>query len=100
MRDLIAEPCLAVPVRLAHLLPYLGYSTKPPLCALRTGLEPVPQGLQTLELCVDNLTPELLDPMLSPVLRDSMGALHDILRPLPHPHISMPSIPQDQIVFD
>lgn len=40
------------------------------------------------ELCVDNLMPEFLDPTLSPVLRDSMGALHDILRPLRHPHIS------------
>jgi transformation/transcription domain-associated protein len=88
MQDLIAELCLAVPVCLAHLLPYLGYSMKPPVYALRTGPELVAQGRRTLELCVDNLMPEFLDPTLSPVLRDSMGALHDILRPLPHPHIS------------
>ena len=35
--------------------------------------ELVAQGLQTLELCVDNLTPEFFDPTLSPVLRDLMG---------------------------
>ena len=88
MRDLIAELCLTVPVRLTHLLPYLGYLMKPLVYALRAGPELVAQGLRTLELCVDNLTPEFLDPTLSPVLRELMGALHDILRPLPHPHVT------------
>lgn len=88
MRDLIAELCLTVPVRLTHLLPYLGNLMKPLVYALRAGSELVAEGLRTLELCVDNLTPEFLDPTLSPVLRDLMGALHDVLRPLPHPHIS------------
>jgi transformation/transcription domain-associated protein len=88
MRDLIAELCLTVPVKLTHLLPYLGHLTKPLVYALRAGPELVAQGLRTLELCIDNLTPEFLDPTLGPVLRDLMGALHDILRPLPAPHQS------------
>jgi transformation/transcription domain-associated protein len=55
---------------------------------LHAGSELVAQGLRTLEPCIDNLTPEFLNPTLSPVLRDLMGSLHDILRPLPHPHVT------------
>ena len=87
-RDLIAELCLTVPVKLTHLLPYLGHLMKPLVFALRAGPELVNQGLRTLELCIDNLTPEFLDPTLSPVLRELMGALHDILKPGPASHMS------------
>ena len=39
--------------------------------------------LRTLELCIDNLTPDFLDPILSTVLRDLMEALSNHLKPLP-----------------
>ncbi|CDZ98369.1 Histone acetyltransferase SAGA, TRRAP/TRA1 component, PI-3 kinase superfamily [Phaffia rhodozyma] len=85
-RDLFVELCLTVPVRLTNLLPHLGYLMKPLVHALRAGPELVSQGLRTLELCIDNLTSEFLDPTLGPVLRDLMGALHDLLRPVPFNH--------------
>ncbi|KAF8309342.1 hypothetical protein DL93DRAFT_2085770 [Clavulina sp. PMI_390] len=87
-RDLIAELALTVPVRLTHLLPFLHLLMRPLVYALRAPQELVAQGLRTLELCVDNLTPEFLDPTLAPVLPELMGALYDILRPIPHSHLS------------
>lgn len=85
-RDLFVELCLTVPVRLTNLLPHLGYLMKPLVHALRAGPELVSQGLRTLELCIDNLTSEFLDPTLGPVLRDLMAALHDLLKPVPFNH--------------
>ncbi|KAJ7179098.1 FAT domain-containing protein [Mycena filopes] len=85
-RDLIVELCLTVPLRLTHLLPHLTYLMQPLALALRGGQELVAQGLRTLELCIDNLTPDFLDPTLSTVLRELMEALHSHLKPLPASH--------------
>ncbi|KAJ7498882.1 hypothetical protein FB451DRAFT_1427318, partial [Mycena latifolia] len=85
-RDLIVELCLTVPLRLTHLLPHLTYLMQPLALALRGGPELVAQGLRTLELCIDNLTPDFLDPTLSTVLRELMEALHSHLKPLPASH--------------
>jgi len=85
-RDMIVELCLTVPLRLTHLLPHLTYLMQPLALALRGGPELVSQGLRTLELCIDNLTPDFLDPTLSMVLRDLMEALHSHLKPLPANH--------------
>ncbi|CAK5275625.1 unnamed protein product [Mycena citricolor] len=85
-RDLIVELCLTVPLRLTHLLPHLTYLMQPLALALRGTQELVAQGLRTLELCIDNLTPDFLDPTLNTVLRELMEALHSHLRPLPANH--------------
>lgn len=85
-RDMIVELCLTVPLRLTHLLPHLTYLMQPLALALRGGPELVSQGLRTLELCIDNLTPDFLDPTLSTVLRELMEALHSHLKPLPANH--------------
>lgn len=85
-RDMIVELCLTVPLRLTHLLPHLSYLMQPLALALRGSPELVSQGLRTLELCIDNLTPDFLDPTLSIVLRELMEALHSHLRPLPANH--------------
>ncbi|KAJ7638852.1 FAT domain-containing protein [Roridomyces roridus] len=85
-RDLIVELCLTVPLRLTHLLPHLTYLMQPLALALRGPQELVAQGLRTLELCIDNLTPDFLDPTLSTVLRELMEALHSHLKPLPASH--------------
>ncbi|KAG6860236.1 hypothetical protein C0995_013842, partial [Termitomyces sp. Mi166 len=85
-RDMIVELCLTVPLRLTHLLPHLNYLMQPLALALRGGPELVSQGLRTLELCIDNLTPDFLDPTLSTVLRELMEALHSHLKPLPANH--------------
>ncbi|KAI4202027.1 MAG: hypothetical protein LQ346_002049 [Caloplaca aetnensis] len=85
-RDLYVELCLTVPARLSNLLPHLSYLMRPLVVALRAGSELVGQGLRTLELCVDNLTAEYLDPIMAPVIDELMTALWDHLRPNPYSH--------------
>lgn len=82
-KDIFVELMLTVPVRLTNLLPHLSYLMKPLVRALSAGPDLVSQGLRTLELCIDNLTADFLDPTLTPVLRDLMAALHQLLKPIP-----------------
>lgn len=93
MRELFVELCLTVPVRLSALLPYLPYLMKPLVLALQAGPDLVSQGLRTLELCIDNLTQDFLDPIMAPVINDLMNALWRHLQPLPynqlHSHAAM-----------
>lgn len=85
-RDLYVELCLTVPARLSNLLPHLSFLMRPLVVALRAGTDLVGQGLRTLELCVDNLTADYLDPIMAPVIEDLMNALFDHLRPHPYSH--------------
>jgi transformation/transcription domain-associated protein len=85
-RDLYVELCLTVPARLSNLLPHLSFLMRPLVVALRAGTELVGQGLRTLELCVDNLTADYLDPIMAPVIDDLMTALFDHLKPHPYSH--------------
>ncbi|RAL61698.1 hypothetical protein DID88_002766 [Monilinia fructigena] len=85
-RDLYVELCLTVPARLSNLLPHLSYLMRPLVVALRAGSDLVGQGLRTLELCVDNLTADYLDPIMAPVIDELMTALFDHLRPNPYSH--------------
>ncbi|SZE99920.1 unnamed protein product [Blumeria hordei] len=85
-RDLYVELCLTVPARLSNLLPHLSYLMRPLVVALRAGSDIVGQGLRTLELCVDNLTADYLDPIMAPVIDELMNALFDHLRPTPYSH--------------
>ncbi|KAJ3022967.1 hypothetical protein HKX48_004725 [Thoreauomyces humboldtii] len=84
LRELFVELCLTVPVRLSVLLPYLSYLMKPLVLALEAGTDLVSQGVRTLELCVDNLTQDFLEPIMSPVLNELMAALRKHLRPAPY----------------
>lgn len=43
------------------------------------------QGLRTLELCIDNLTQDFLDPILSNVMPELLEALWTHCKPLPYP---------------
>lgn len=85
-RDLYVELCLTVPARLSNLLPHLSYLMRPLVVALRAGSDLVGQGLRTLELCVDNLTADYLDPIMAPVIDELMTALFEHLRPTPYSH--------------
>ena len=85
-RDLYVELCLTVPARLSNLLPHLSFLMRPLVVALRSGSDLVGQGLRTLELCVDNLTAEYLDPIMAPVIDDLMMALWEHLKPNPYNH--------------
>nr|OQO29722.1 hypothetical protein B0A51_03481 [Rachicladosporium sp. CCFEE 5018] len=85
-RDLFVELSLTVPARLSHLLPHLSYLMRPLVVALGAGSELIAQGLRTLELCVDNLTADYLDPIMAPVIDELMAALWDHLKPNPYSH--------------
>ncbi|KAL2266473.1 hypothetical protein VTJ83DRAFT_5825 [Remersonia thermophila] len=85
-RDLYVELCLTVPARLSNLLPHLSYLMRPLVVALRGGPDLIGQGLRTLELCVDNLTADYLDPIMAPVIDELMTALFDHLKPHPYNH--------------
>ncbi|KAG1077969.1 hypothetical protein G6F42_024503 [Rhizopus arrhizus] len=93
MRNLFVELCLAVPVRLSTLLPYLPYLMRPLVIALQADQDLVSQGLRTMELCNDNLNPEFLDHIMAPVMSELMDALWKHLKPLPynqqHSHAAM-----------
>ncbi|KAF1808723.1 hypothetical protein P152DRAFT_497353 [Eremomyces bilateralis CBS 781.70] len=85
-RDIFVELSLTVPARLSNLLPHLSYLMRPLVVALRAGPELVSQGLRTLELCVDNLTADYLDPIMGPVIDELMAALMEHLKPTPYSH--------------
>ncbi|KAK2748551.1 hypothetical protein FQN57_000686 [Myotisia sp. PD_48] len=85
-RDLYVELTLTVPARLSHLLPHLSHLMRPIVVALRSGSDLVGQGLRTLELCVDNLTADYLDPIMAPIVDELMSALWEHLRPNPYNH--------------
>ncbi len=59
---------------------------RPLVVALRANSDLVGQGLRTLELCVDNLTADYLDPIMAPVVDELMTALFDHLKPHPYSH--------------
>lgn len=92
-RDLFVELTLTVPVRLTNLLPYLSYLMRPLAHALRGAPDSVSQGLRTLELCVDNLSAEFLDPTMHTVTGSLIDALNGLLRPVPshrqHAHAAL-----------
>ncbi|KAI9886978.1 MAG: hypothetical protein M1823_001194 [Watsoniomyces obsoletus] len=85
-RDLFVELCLTVPARLSNLIPHLISLMRPLVVALRGGPDLVSQGLRTLELCIDNLTPDYLDPIVAPFMPELMSALWSHLRPAPYTH--------------
>lgn len=82
-KDLFTELTLTVPVRLTNLLPHLSYLMQPLVHALQSNPDLVSQGLRTLELCIDNLTADFLDPTMGPVLSQLMDGLQRLLKPVP-----------------
>ncbi|EJD48939.1 hypothetical protein AURDEDRAFT_150681 [Auricularia subglabra TFB-10046 SS5] len=86
-RDMIVELCLTVPVRLTHLVPHLRYLMQPLVLSLQGPADLVSQGLRTLELCIDNLQPEYIDPPLMPVLPALIRGLNRHLKPVPAHHV-------------
>lgn len=83
MKDLFTELCLTVPVRLSSLMPFMPTLIYPLVSALNGPNQLVSQGLRTLELCVDNLTPDYLYDLLQPVRAELMQGLWKTVR---HPN--------------
>lgn len=87
MKYVFAELCFTVPVRLTALIPYLGLLMKPLIVALNsTNGELITQGLRMLELLIDNLYPDYLNPVLAHYKADIMLSIWRHLKPLPAPH--------------
>lgn len=86
-KDVFADLCLTIPVRLSVLVPHLHHLMRPIVHALNSTPDLVTQGLRTLELCVDNMTQEFIDPIIEPVIEDIMKALWKHLRPVPYSHM-------------
>ena len=84
-KELFIELSLTIPVRLSVLLPYLSSLMKPLVMSLQSSPELISQGLRTLELCIDNLTHEFLEPVLAPVMPALLEALWKHCKPLPYP---------------
>lgn len=80
MKDLFTELCLTVPVRLSSLMPFMPTLIYPLVSALNGPQQLVQQGLRTLELCVDNLTPDYLYDLLQPVRAELMQGLWKTVR--------------------
>jgi transformation/transcription domain-associated protein len=87
-RDQIVELFLNIPVRLTNLLPHLSFLMRPLAFALRGTNELMSLGLRTLELCIDHLTADFLDPILDTEIRDIHTALFAILQTPVSPHAS------------
>lgn len=81
LQEILVEIALTMPVRLQHLIPHITALLKPLVFALGGGPEMVRQGLRTLELCIDNITTEVLNPLTSPVVKDLVLALNKVLQP-------------------
>ncbi|GLH10296.1 Transcription-associated protein 1, partial [Gryllus bimaculatus] len=79
MKDLFVELCLTVPVRLSSLLPYLSMLMEPLVSALNGSRTLNCQGLQTLELCVNNLSLDHFYEYIQPVRAELMQALWRIV---------------------
>ncbi|CAG9462087.1 unnamed protein product [Pedinophyceae sp. YPF-701] len=81
-REQIVELMLAIPVPLATLVPYLGTLVRPLMAALKSredGL--LTQGLKALELWIDNVNPDYLDPQMVPHHAELVTTLHQMLQP-------------------
>eukprot|EP00033_Pygsuia_biforma_P002966 GCRY01003267.1.p1 GENE.GCRY01003267.1~~GCRY01003267.1.p1 ORF type:complete len:3020 (-),score=82.64 GCRY01003267.1:164-9223(-) len=87
MKHLFIELSLTVPVRLSSLLPFIHMLMKPLVLALSSSSEIlVTQGLRTLELCVDNLRGDFLEPVFESYRAELLHALFIHLKASPYKH--------------
>jgi hypothetical protein len=83
LRNLYAELCLTLPVRLSALLPFLRHVVRSVLVALQSETELVGNGIRMLELCVDTLSSSFLAPILIEVREELLRSLWCLLKPDP-----------------
>eukprot|EP01127_Copromyxa_protea_P022666 TRINITY_DN8267_c0_g1_i1.p1 TRINITY_DN8267_c0_g1~~TRINITY_DN8267_c0_g1_i1.p1 ORF type:complete len:3694 (+),score=584.33 TRINITY_DN8267_c0_g1_i1:40-11082(+) len=86
LRELFVELSLRIPVRLSALLPCLKLLVKPLVLALEAVGDLCTQGLRVLEVCVDKLGHDYLEPLFGNMKPRLMGALWRHLRPPPYKH--------------
>lgn len=79
-KEIVVELCLTTPVRLSVLLPHLHLLMAPLVFSLGSTSELKTQGMRTLELCIDNLLQEYLDPIIENVCDDIVQLLFAIVK--------------------
>lgn len=83
LRHLLIELTLMLPVQLSSLLPSIHKLMRPLVMALRSQKdELIMLGLRTLEVWIDSLNPEFLEPAMSDVVHQLMSALWALLKPV------------------
>ena len=83
LRPLLVELCLTLPAQLGSLLALLPKLMAPLVLALKGPSEElIMLGLKTLELWVDSLNPEFLEPAMADVVHEVMPALWAMLKPV------------------
>ncbi|GIL72029.1 hypothetical protein Vretifemale_2442, partial [Volvox reticuliferus] len=81
MQGVLLEICLTLPAPLTVLLPQLRRLMRPLTMAIKSGPDDLAlSGVKTLEVWVDNLNPEFLEPALSEVIADLMHGLWALLK--------------------
>ena len=78
-KEIFVELCLTTPVRLSVLLPHLRHLMWPLVCALNSNSDLRSQGMRTLELCIDNLMQDFMEPLMYEVYPDLISSLFSIL---------------------
>ncbi|GMM36217.1 hypothetical protein DASC09_035420 [Saccharomycopsis crataegensis] len=86
-REIYIELCLTVPVKINRMVSFLKFLMRPIALALNGSHDLITQSLRMLELCIDNVTAEYLDPVMDPVIDEIMKALWKHLRPYPYYYV-------------
>ena len=84
LRDLFIELCLTVPAKFHNMGPYMNLLVKPILFALQGSSELVNIGIKVLEIWLDTLKSDVLEPILEPVMPELIQALLSHLKTQPH----------------
>ena len=74
------ELCIALPVRLSNLLPYLTLLLSPVITSLTCSENVVTQGMRTIELCADHLHQDYFQDHLHSVIGELMHGLWSNVR--------------------
>ena len=81
LKEYLTEICLYFPARLKFLLEHLSLLTRPLLDSLSSTYELIDTGQRTLEHWLGALSPypEILEPILSPILPNLINSLYKVL---------------------
>ncbi|KAI8873655.1 hypothetical protein GQ42DRAFT_117628 [Ramicandelaber brevisporus] len=81
---LLTDTTLAVPVRLSEIINHMTLMMRPILYSLYASPELAERGLRALEICVDNLNVDHLNPILAPAMGDLLPGIWRHVRPPPY----------------
>lgn len=80
LKEIFMELCIALPVRLSNLLPYLTLLLSPVITSLTCSENVVTQGMRTIELCADHLHQDYFQDHLHSVIGELLHGLWSNVR--------------------